>query len=86
MPSDWVGIGRSYLRLQLAAQRDGYALHPLSQVLQEYSKIENLQQKFHTMLGIKTPSKVQMWVRLGKPEDLDRMLSPRRELEKIIVS
>jgi hypothetical protein len=84
--SDWLNIGRSYLRFQLAALREGYYLHPLSQVLQEYPEMRTLQEKFNSLLEVKAPAKIQMWARIGRPQSIDGILSPRRPLEKILLS
>ena len=49
---DQVKIGRIYERINLKATESGIAMHPMSQVLQEYSDMALLQQKFKNYLGI----------------------------------
>ncbi|TGK20783.1 hypothetical protein EHO61_02630 [Leptospira fluminis] len=80
---DWVLAGRDYARLQLAATKNGYVVHPLSQILQEYHQMDSLRKEFETIAGLKPGEKVQMLVRIGKSDY--KFFSPRRELEKMIL-
>ncbi|MEQ9641951.1 MAG: twin-arginine translocation pathway signal protein [Alphaproteobacteria bacterium] len=78
-----VMAGRAYARLNLQATALGVALHPVSQVLQEYPEMAALQARFLDDVGEQGRT-VQMLARLGyaatpKP-------SPRRRLDDIIMS
>ncbi|MCG7586237.1 nitroreductase family protein [Photobacterium sp. OFAV2-7] len=78
-----VEIGRLYTRLNLAATSIGVAMHPLSQILEEYDDMSALQQSFKTRFDIPEQDTVQMLFRLGKASATP--LSPRREVGDIIV-
>lgn len=80
---DWIGAGRDYTRLHLAVAKLGLAMHPMSQILQEYREMDELKGKFENLLNIKLPEKVQMIVRIGKSGY--RFFSPRRDLTDMIV-
>ena len=66
--SDWIKSGRLYARLNLAVTQLGLSLHPLSQVLQEYPEMKQIQSEFNTLLGVEEPSKIQMIVRIGRSD------------------
>lgn len=57
--------GRAYARLDLTAAALGVAIHPISQVLQEYPEMAGLQARFDRRLGLQGDERVQMLVRLG---------------------
>ena len=57
--------GRDYVRLNLQATALGVAIHPVSQTLQEYSEMADLYTAVHVTLGVTTPSRIQMLVRVG---------------------
>lgn len=61
---DQIEAGRSWVRMQLAATREGLAFHPLSQALQEFPEMAEPYRRIHELLasggGI-----VQMLVRIG---------------------
>lgn len=78
-----VEIGRLYTRLNLLATSMGVAMHPLSQILEEYEDMQALQQSFKTRFDIPEPDTVQMLFRLGKTSATP--LSPRREVSGIII-
>ncbi|TGL60678.1 Acg family FMN-binding oxidoreductase [Leptospira sarikeiensis] len=77
---DWVQAGRDYLRLHLATTKNGFALHPMSQILQEYPEMDTLRNEFESTL--KPGEKIQMLVRLGKSDY--HYYSPRREPQSFI--
>lgn len=79
---DQVNSGRSYVRLNLAATDAGVAMHPVSQILQEYSEMNALQKQFKESLGIPATHTVQMFFRLGYQDNAAP--SPRRELTDIV--
>lgn len=82
--STQLAVGRAYARLNLKATALGVAMHPMSQVLQEYAEIQALQRGFLTMLGIAPGDTVQMLLRLGYA---DRPApSPRRDLQDLLLS
>ncbi len=74
---DQILAGRAYVRINLAATARGIAMHPLSQVLQEYPDMAALQQTFRTIAGVPAGHTVQMLFRLGLAEPA--VHSPRRE-------
>jgi hypothetical protein len=63
---DWIKCGEDYARFQLAAYDQGFCLHPLSQVLQEYPSMKTLADAFNQLMGIREPAKIQMAVRIGR--------------------
>lgn len=77
-----VNAGRSYVRLNLLATQMGVSMHPVSQILQEYPEMQDLQSKFNQHLGISGPEKVQMFFRIGYQET--PAPSPRRNLTDIV--
>lgn len=62
---DQIQVGRLYNRINLAATRLGVAIHPLSQVLQEYPAMATLQTEFKRYLNVADEHTVQMFFRLG---------------------
>lgn len=81
--STQLAVGRAYARLNLKATALGVAMHPMSQVLQEYAEMRALQRGFLAMLEIPAGHTVQMLVRLGYAERPDP--SPRRELSDLLL-
>jgi hypothetical protein len=79
-----IEAGRAYVRLNLKATELGVAMHPVSQVLQEYSEMAELQREFLTALGISNGQTVQMLFRLGYSEPVPP--SPRRRLGALLMS
>lgn len=77
-----IAAGRAYVRLNLQATRLGVAMHPVSQLLQEYPEMTDLQRKFYKTVGVPTGQTVQMLFRLGYA---DRPApSPRHPLDSFI--
>ncbi len=77
-----IEAGRAYLRTDLAAAQLGLAIHPNSQVLQEFDAMSALYDQFHAEVGAAPPGRVQMFVRLGyaaRPEP-----APRRPLGRLV--
>ncbi|MCV2355697.1 twin-arginine translocation pathway signal protein [Paucibacter sp. B2R-40] len=77
-----IEAGRAYLRTDLAAAQLGLAIHPNSQVLQEFEAMSALYDRFHAVVGVAQPARVQMFVRLGyaaRPEP-----APRRPLSRLV--
>jgi hypothetical protein len=79
---DQVKIGRAYARVNLAATSLGLAQHPMSQLLQEYSDMTDLQRELHALLGIPAGHTVQMLFRLGHAAPV--VHAPRRGVEALI--
>ena len=79
---DQVMLGRHYQRLNLAATRLGIAIHPHSQVLQEYADMESLQQSFRQRFGFASTDTVQMLYRLGYASPVEK--TPRRSLDDLL--
>jgi hypothetical protein len=62
---DQLNAGADWARLNLAATKLGIAMHPLSQVLQEFPEMDDLYAGFHKEVGIKAPARVQGLFRFG---------------------
>jgi hypothetical protein len=68
--------------VNLAATSLGLAQHPMSQLLQEYSDMTDLQRELHALLGIPAGHTVQMLFRLGHAAPV--VHAPRRGVEALI--
>jgi hypothetical protein len=79
---DWITAGRSYVRAQLSAGSLGLRFQPISQVLQEFPQMDQLRTEMEQLVGVTTPAKLQMLVRVGRTKP--PALSPRRDLRAII--
>ncbi|MCE2572925.1 Acg family FMN-binding oxidoreductase [Motilimonas eburnea] len=79
---DQVKVGRDYCRLNLMATAMGLAIHPMSQVLQEYADMLPLQREFKQRFNIPQSNTVQMLIRVGKAPSLSH--TPRREVSSLI--
>ena len=77
-----LAAGRAYVRVNLRATELGVAIHPLSQALQEYPEMTELQRRF--LAATKTPAghTVQMFFRLGYAAPPPP--SPRRDLADLV--
>ncbi len=78
-----LAVGRAYARLNLQATALSVAIHPMSQVLQEYAEMQPLQQAFLSLLKVPAGHTVQMLVRLGYAEP--QSPSPRRDLQDLLL-
>jgi hypothetical protein len=81
---DQVKIGRDYCRMNLQTTLMGLAQHPMSQVLQEYNDMLELQDEFKQSFNIPKSETVQMLFRLGKAEPVAH--APRRLVTQIVRS
>ncbi len=77
-----IAVGRSYVRLQLAATSLGVALQPHSQTLQEYPEMADLRAAVHRETGTPDGATLQMFFRLGYAGDPGP--SPRRPLQSFV--
>lgn len=77
-----IEAGRAYLRTDLTAAALGLAIHPNSQVLQEFPEMAGLYSSFHAEVNVVQPSRVQMFVRLGFANRPDP--APRRPLDRFL--
>jgi hypothetical protein len=77
--------GRDWLRIHLAATREGISLQPMSQVLQEYPEMDHLYGEFQQEFAVnhQNGETVQMFARLGYAEQVPP--SPRWDLETRIL-
>ncbi len=80
--TDQINAGRDWLRVNLAATREGLGFQPLSQALQEYPEMAALHAKIHARLAPEGGT-VQMLARLGYGPAVD--VSPRWPVEAKIV-
>lgn len=79
-----VTAGRAYVRLNLKATELGVAMHPVSQVLQEYPEMAALQAEFRREAGLAGAETVQMLFRLGYAAPVDP--SPRRRVDALLMT
>ena len=79
---DQINAGRDWVRLNLATTREGVAMQPLSQALQEYPEMERLYSEIHQMFAPEGGT-VQMFARLGYCAPVPQ--SPRWPLEAKLV-
>lgn len=80
---DQVKIGQVYARLNLLVNSMGLVMHPISQVLQEYSAMNELHENFLSVTNTKKDETIQMFFRLGYAKETTH--SPRRDIKDIIV-
>ena len=80
---DQLHAGAIWVRLNLAATKIGLAMHPLSQVLQEFKEMAELYSAFHKEVEIKEPSRAQGLFRFGYADYPGE--SPRWPLESRLV-
>ncbi|MBC8058901.1 MAG: twin-arginine translocation pathway signal protein [Rhizobiales bacterium] len=77
-----LAAGRAYLRLDLQAAQSGLAIHPNSQVLQEFSAMDAAYAAFHREVRVAAPARVQMLVRVGYAARPDP--APRRPVTRVV--
>lgn len=75
--------GRTWMRINLTATRQGVAIHPLSQALQEYPEMTAIYDELHSELHVAQPARVQMFARIGYGPEIGP--SPRWKMEKSLV-
>lgn len=80
--AEQLAAGRAYVRLNLKAAEMGVAMHPVSQLLQEYAELTQLQKSFYEAAGAQAGETVQMLFRLGYAETTPP--TPRRRLQDLI--
>ena len=80
---DWLTCGEDYARFQFAALDQGFFIHPMSQVLQEYPSMKKLHNEFNTLMNVADPAKVQMVARIGRGRYME--YSFRRNTNDLIV-
>ncbi len=80
---DQVEIGRRYARVHLTATQLGLAMHPMSQILQEYDEMSKLQKNFKEVIG--SDDRIpQMLFRIGRADAAPH--SPRRVITDYLKS
>lgn len=77
-----IEAGRAYVRLNLQATASGVAMHPVSQLLQEYPEMTDLQHRFYEVTDTPHGHTVQMLFRLGYAEQPGP--TPRRSLDDLL--
>jgi len=65
---DQLRVGADWVRLNLAATKLGLAMHPISQVLQEFPEMADLYNQFHELVEVEAPARVQGLFRFGFAE------------------
>ena len=83
-PEDRVRTGVDYIRFQLSAALLGIVMQPVSQILQEYPEMEKEKSAFEKQMGVSSPSKIQMLLRVGKGKS--NFHAPRRALGEFYTS
>lgn len=78
-----IAAGRSWVRMNLAAQADGVAIHPLSQILQEFPEMSELYGAVREELGVEEPGVIHMLGRIGYSKQVKA--SPRWPLETKLI-
>ena len=68
---DQVIAGQSYMRVALEVTRQGLAMQPMSQALQEYADMQPYYQRAHEMLTDNSDERIQMLARLGYADSVD---------------
>ena len=63
---DWVRTGMDYVKVSLAMTKMGFFAHPYNQVIQEYSEMKVLRDRFNSMMEINETEKIQMIIRIGR--------------------
>ncbi len=81
---DQVKAGRKYERINLLANYLGLEIHPMSQVLQEYSDMNALQKEFLNYLKVPKNHTVQMFFRIGTAAKVEH--SPRRDIKDLLIT
>jgi hypothetical protein len=56
---DQLNAGASWIRLQLAAARDGLGMQPFSQALQEFPEMTEMFEEIHDFVGIRLPARTE---------------------------
>ncbi len=80
---DQVKIGRAYQRVNLMATRLGLGQHPMSQILQEYDDMADLQKEFLQTIDVPETKTVQMLFRFGSASVVPH--SPRRKINDMLI-
>lgn len=75
--------GRNYARLNLHTHAMGLAIHPMSQILEEYGDMTTLKEEFYQYLKIPKNHTVQMLCRLGYADDVAH--TPRRKINDLLL-
>ncbi|WP_425406436.1 Acg family FMN-binding oxidoreductase [Hwanghaeella sp.] len=77
-----IAAGRAYVRINLQATASGVAMHPVSQLLQEYPEMQDLQRRFYEAVATPREKTIQMLFRLGYAESPGP--TPRRPLDALL--
>jgi len=72
--SDRIQTGIDCVRFQSAISQRGFVIHPMSQVLQEFPEMANLQKRVTALVNTKDRAKVQMAVRIGKGKNCTTLI------------
>jgi len=79
---DWVKAGRDFVRFSLALTQANLYAHPYNQIIQEYDGMKLQSAKINELLGIQSPQKIQMIVRVGR--STPQYYSYRRKLSDFV--
>lgn len=76
--------GAAWVRINQAATGLGLAMHPVSQILQEFPEMAALYDQFHASVAVAAPGRVQGFFRLGYAANAEP--SPRWPVESILLN
>lgn len=81
--AEQLATGKAWVRINQAAAVLGIAMHPVSQILQEFPEMEKLYDALHEHVEVPAPARVQGLFRFGYAERPSP--SPRWPLESLII-
>ncbi|UOG92881.1 MAG: hypothetical protein L3K52_03900 [Candidatus Thiothrix sulfatifontis] len=79
-----INAGRSWVRMNLKATELGVSVNPHSQALQEFPEMQELFVELHQELHLESPSRLQMFARIGYGPVVD--VSPRWRIDSKIMT
>lgn len=63
---DQINVGRDFYQFCLSLAKNGFYCHPLNQVIQEYSEMDNIRKEFEKLTKTNEIKKIQMIIRIGR--------------------
>lgn len=79
---DQVKIGQMYMQMNLLLARAGISMQPMSQILEEYPEMQQLQSQFKKLIGVSSKDTVQMLFRMGYADPVPHTL--RKHVNQIV--
>ena len=75
--------GRNYARMNLHTHAIGLAIHPMSQILEEYEDMATLKEEFYQYLKVPKSHTLQMLFRIGYAKPVEH--TPRRNINALLI-